>query len=124
MVGQGRIIGIILIAAGVLIDLGVLAWGAAGLAEGRLQPTGFALLLVLVTMVLTVPLVGAVNMDMVTLDVTDVPSAQVGGVVTLMAGRADHGPTALELAEGAGTTPYEILCHFGLRLPKQYLGGH
>jgi DNA-directed RNA polymerase subunit RPC12/RpoP len=58
VVGQGRIIGIILIAAGVLIDLGVLAWGAAGLAEGRLQPTGFALLMALVTMVLTVPLVG------------------------------------------------------------------
>jgi hypothetical protein len=42
--------------------------------------------------------------------------------VTLLAGRADRGPTVVELAERAGTTPYEILCHFGLRLPKLYVG--
>lgn len=58
MVGQGRTIGLILIIAGVVIDLGIVAWGAAGLAEGRLQPTGFALLLVLSTMILAVPLIG------------------------------------------------------------------
>lgn len=58
MVGQGRTIGLILIAAGIIIDLAVIAWGVAGLAERQLQPTGFALLLVLVNMVLTLPLVG------------------------------------------------------------------
>jgi alanine racemase len=69
-----------------------------------------------------VPLVGAVSMDMVTLDLTGT-TAEVGSVVTLMAGSADRGPTAVELAELAGTVPYEILCHFGLRLPKQYVDG-
>ena len=69
-----------------------------------------------------VPVVGAVSMDMVTLDLTDT-AASVGSVVTLLAGDASSGPTAVELAELAGTVPYEILCHFGLRLPKQYLGG-
>jgi alanine racemase len=69
-----------------------------------------------------VPLVGAVSMDMVTLDLTGT-TAEVGGIVTLMAGSADRGPTAVELAQRAGTVPYEILCHFGLRLPKQYVGG-
>jgi alanine racemase len=68
-----------------------------------------------------VPLVGAVSMDMVTLDLTET-NAEVGGIVTLMAGSADRGPTAVELAQRAGTVPYEILCHFGLRLPKQYVG--
>ena len=68
-----------------------------------------------------VPLVGAVSMDMVTLDLTGT-TAEVGGVVTLMAGSADRGPTAVELAQRAGTVAYEILCHFGLRLPKQYVG--
>ena len=68
-----------------------------------------------------VPLVGAVSMDMVTLDLTGT-GAEVGGIVTLMAGSADRGPTAVELAQRAGTIPYEILCHFGLRLPKQYVG--
>ena len=69
-----------------------------------------------------VPVIGAVNMDLVTLDLTgiDVP---VGGTVTLLSGSAERGPTAVELAERAGTTPYEILCHFGLRLPKLYVGG-
>ena len=69
-----------------------------------------------------VPVVGAVSMDMVTLDLTDT-AADVGSVVTLLAGEASSGPTAFELAELAGTVPYEILCHFGLRLPKQCLGG-
>jgi len=67
-----------------------------------------------------VPLVGAVSMDMVTLDLTGT-TADVGSVVTLLAGRSDQGPTAVELAELAGTVPYEVLCHFGLRLPKQYV---
>ena len=65
-----------------------------------------------------VPVVGAVNMDLVTLDLTDA-TVSVGGTVTLLAGRADRGPTVVELAERAGTTPYEILCHFGLRLPHR-----
>jgi alanine racemase len=67
-----------------------------------------------------VPLVGAVSMDMVTLDLTGA-AAEVGSVVTLLAGSREQGPTAVELAELAGTVPYEILCHFGLRLPKQYV---
>jgi alanine racemase len=29
----------------------------------------------------------------------------------------------VELARLAGTVPYEILCHFGLRLPKHYVEG-
>ena len=69
-----------------------------------------------------VPVVGAVSMDMVTLDLT-ATAAEVGTIVTLLAGSAEQGPTAVELAERAGTVPYEILCHFGLRLPKQYVGG-
>jgi alanine racemase len=69
-----------------------------------------------------VPVVGAVSMDMITLDLTGT-DASVGSVVTLLAGGAAHGPTAVELAQHAGTVPYEILCHFGLRLPKRYLAG-
>ena len=68
-----------------------------------------------------VPVAGSVTMDMTLLDVTDT-GAELGGIVTLMAGSTDRGPTAVELAQRAGTVPYEILCHFGLRLPKQYVG--
>jgi alanine racemase len=66
-----------------------------------------------------VPLVGAVSMDMVTIDLTATEAA-AGSVVTLLAGAAAEGPTAVELASLAGTVPYELLCHFGLRLPKHY----
>jgi DNA-directed RNA polymerase subunit RPC12/RpoP len=57
-VGQGRLVGIILIVAGLAIGLAVIAWGLAGVAEGRLQATGLALMIVLVLLVLVVPLVG------------------------------------------------------------------
>jgi alanine racemase len=67
-----------------------------------------------------VPVVGAISMDMVTLDLT-ASAAETGSVVTLLAGDAKSGPTAVELADQAGTISYEILCHFGLRLPKRYL---
>ncbi|GMU66545.1 MAG: alanine racemase [Acidobacteriota bacterium] len=64
------------------------------------------------------PLAGAVSMDLVLLDLTDT-GGEVGERVTLV-GR-DGGETipAAELAAHAGTLVYEILCHFGLRLPRR-----
>lgn len=67
-----------------------------------------------------VAVVGAVNMDMLVLDLSE-SEAQLGSEVTLLAGLPEQGPTAAELAALAGSVPYEILCHFGLRLPKRYL---
>lgn len=58
MSGQGRLVGWLLIGAGAVIAVGVLAWGAAGMAEGRLQPTGFALLAVGVIVIIAAPLIG------------------------------------------------------------------
>jgi DNA-directed RNA polymerase subunit RPC12/RpoP len=56
--GQGRLVGWLLVATGVVVVAGVLAWGAAGVAEGRLQATGFALLAVGVLAVIAAPLIG------------------------------------------------------------------
>jgi alanine racemase len=66
------------------------------------------------------PVVGRVSMDMITLDVTDCP-AKLGGEVVLMGRQGEEEITPSELAEQAGTIPYEVLCGFGLRLPRLYL---
>lgn len=58
MAGQGRLIGIILIAGGITVGVGLIAYGLAGIAEGRLGGTGFLLLLILSFMVVVAPLVG------------------------------------------------------------------
>ena len=68
-----------------------------------------------------VPVVGAVSMDMVTIDLTGT-EAGVGTEVTLLGRDGDETITAWELARLRGTVPYEVLCHFGLRLPKRFRG--
>ncbi len=64
--------------------------------------------------------VGAVNMDMLLLDLTGT-SVSVGTEVCLMGNGPSTGPGASELAGLAGMSTYELLAHFGLRLPKRYL---
>lgn len=53
-----------------------------------------------------VPLVGRVSMDMITLDLTACPDAQVGDSITLWG----DGLPIEEIASLAGTIPYDLLC--------------
>lgn len=53
-----------------------------------------------------VPLVGRVSMDMITLDLTDCPQAEVGDSVTLWG----EGLPVEEIARHASTIPYALLC--------------
>jgi alanine racemase len=69
-----------------------------------------------------VPLAGAVSMDLILLDLTDV-GGEVGEVVTLLGRDGEERVGASELAGRAGTLPYEVLCHFGLRLPRRAARG-
>lgn len=68
-----------------------------------------------------VPIVGRVSMDLTTLDVTAVPpdEARPGAMIDLI------GPdiTLDEVAEHAGTIPYEILTQLGRRYHRVYVGG-
>ena len=61
-------------------------------------------------------------MDLLTLDVTDVPECQAmpGSLVDLI------GPhhSADDLAREAGTIGYEILTALGTRFARAYIGGH
>jgi alanine racemase len=67
-----------------------------------------------------VPVVGAVCMDMLMIDVTDVPPADagVGSVVTLLGRDGGETITVDDLAAWAGTISYEILCGISKRVPR------
>lgn len=69
------------------------------------------------------PVIGRVSMDYTCLDVTDLPGAQVGDVVTLLG--TDNGQEIRvgELAGLADTIPYEILCGIGRRVKRRYVNG-
>jgi alanine racemase len=64
---------------------------------------------------------GNVSMDLITVDVTDVPEAQVkrGDTVTLIGGHL----TIDEVGRRAGTIGYEILTNLGSRYARTYHGG-
>jgi alanine racemase len=66
------------------------------------------------------PVVGAVSMDITLVDATDVPVRRGDRAVCL--GRdGGEAVTAWDLAEAAGTIPYEILCSIGPRVPRVHV---
>lgn len=66
------------------------------------------------------PVVGAVSMDMTMVDVTDVPGAATGDVVTLIGRDGGDVIGAHDLAGWAGTVAYEVLCGISKRVPRLY----
>jgi alanine racemase len=64
------------------------------------------------------PVVGSVSMDLLAVDVTGF-SADVGSRVTLLGRQGGEAISAVELAAEVGTIPYQLLCLFGLRLPRR-----
>jgi alanine racemase len=69
------------------------------------------------------PVVGRVAMDMAMIDVTAIPAAAVGDVVTLLGRDGDAEVTADELADLADTISWEILAGISARVPRLYLRG-
>jgi alanine racemase len=65
-----------------------------------------------------VPIVGAVCMDMLMIDVTDLPAAALDGPVTLIGRDGAEEITVDDLARWAGTVSYEILCGISKRVPR------
>jgi alanine racemase len=61
-------------------------------------------------------LIGRVCMDFCMLDVTDIPGAAQGDVVTVLGDGID----AADHARLAGTIPWEVLCSVGRRVPRVY----
>ncbi len=67
--------------------------------------------------------VGNVCMDQMMVDVTGIPDAACGDLVTLVGRDGDAEITFSELAALAGTIHYELLCLVGKRVPRLYLRG-
>jgi alanine racemase len=65
-----------------------------------------------------VPIVGAVCMDMLMIDVTDLADSALDGAVTLIGRDGAEEITVDDLARWAGTVNYEILCGISKRVPR------
>ncbi len=67
-----------------------------------------------------VPMVGRICMDQTMLDITDVPEAAEGDIVTLIGTDGGEEIKAVELAQRAGTITNELLSRLGSRLTKTF----
>jgi alanine racemase len=65
------------------------------------------------------PIVGAVNMDMITVDVSDI-TVETGDEVVIIGAQGDDRIDAREIAAAIGTNPYEVLCRVGTRIERIY----
>ena len=68
-----------------------------------------------------VPIVGVVSMDLTMLDVSDVPGATVGDVVTIFGADGDLRISPFCVARELGTVTSDLLCSLGKRVPRHYV---
>jgi alanine racemase len=93
----------------------------AGYADGldlRLEGRGYVLI-----RGTRVPIVGAVSMDMMTVDVTELEGVAPGDEVVIIGRQGDEPWQQIdvrEMAAAIGTIPYEIVCRVGSRIERQY----
>ena len=66
------------------------------------------------------PIVGAVCMDHCMADVTDVPGVREYDEAMILGAQGTASITAEDIAADSDTIPYEVVCRFGLRLPRKY----
>jgi alanine racemase len=67
------------------------------------------------------PILGAVSMDLTTIDVTHSPEVRVGDAVTLLGSEGEASIDAQEMAKLAGTISYSVLCGIHARVKRLYL---
>lgn len=65
------------------------------------------------------PIVGAVNMDMMTVDVSDLV-VETGDEVVIVGQQGGDRIDVREIAAAIGTNPYEVLCRVGTRIERIY----
>ena len=68
-----------------------------------------------------VPILGAISMDLTTIDVTESRSVRVGDAVTLLGTEGGVSINAQEMARTAGTISYDILCGIRARVKRVYV---
>jgi alanine racemase len=67
------------------------------------------------------PVAGMVSMDMLTVDATQLEQCHVGDEAVLLGRQGSEEVDAAELAERAGTIPYEIVTGISARVPRVHL---
>lgn len=67
------------------------------------------------------PIVGIVSMDVTMIDLTGVPEARIGDVVTIYGTDGSHTLPANVVARGIGTVTSDLLCAVSKRVPRFYL---
>jgi alanine racemase len=97
------------------VTLAVIPAGYADGLDRRLENHGFVLIRGQRARV-----VGAVSMDMLTADVTDIDGVGPGDEVVFLGSQGDQRIDAREMASWIGTIPYEILCRLGARVERKY----
>jgi alanine racemase len=68
-----------------------------------------------------VPLVGTISMDLTTVDVTDVPDAKLGDVVSIFGVDGDEEIQVSDVAASINTVTSDLLCALGRRVPRFYV---
>jgi len=111
-IGYGR--------AGVLARPSQIATIPIGYADGIPRSLGLGKVQVLVRGK-RVSTVGRICMDMLMLDVSEVPDVQEGDEVVLIGEQEGETISVKELAKGAETIPYEILVHISPRVRRVYV---
>lgn len=67
------------------------------------------------------PVVGAVSMDLTTIDVTGCPDLKTGDAVTLLGSEGGASINAQQMAKWAGTISYAVLCGIHARVKRIYI---
>lgn len=67
-----------------------------------------------------VPMLGAVSMDLTTIEVSQVPDIAVGDAVTLLGSEGSVSIDAQQIAKWAGTISYSVLCGIHARVKRIY----
>ncbi|TAL00458.1 MAG: alanine racemase, partial [Verrucomicrobia bacterium] len=68
------------------------------------------------------PVVGGVAMDALTVDITEIPDAQLWDEAVLMGRQGDEEISVHEVAKLKNSASYDVLCSWRGRLPRIYLG--
>lgn len=67
------------------------------------------------------PIIGAVSMDLTTIDVSQSPEVKVGDTVTILGSEGSVSIDAQQIARIAGTISYSVLCGISARVKRVYV---
>jgi alanine racemase len=103
------------------VTLAVIPAGYADGLDRRLENHGFVLI-----RGKRAKIVGAVSMDMLTADVTDIDAVGTGDEVVFLGSQGSEPQQTIDardMADWIDTIPYEILCRLGSRVERKYEAG-